>query len=147
MPDAVRDCFPDAPEKCLLCPGLTTAARNSAASFEALGRISVDARVPIQRGRDVQLAAVAQVLGVTVTEVAQAHRRAVVNIARLLHYSCSEGVKVSRYVLPSRRFRWLLPRQRGVEAVMYWCGSSSPFADFVPGVVAEELGVTPVTPE
>jgi len=140
MPKAVRDCFPDAPDDCLACPGLTTAAMNADAhegSLDVLGHLSLETYEGAMRNRSTKVAAIAEVLGATVAEVMHAHRRAAGNVARLLHYGCP-GVMTSREFQPPKRLKWLLPKIRGKVVVTNWCGSSSPVADFLPGVSAKE---------
>lgn len=140
MPEAVEDRFPDVPEKCLLCPGIVTAAENAAArktSAELLGRTSMEAQVPLQRSGEARFVAVAQVLGVHTTEVARTHHRSVDAFVWLLCGGCEQGVTVGYEFRPPKRFKCLLPRLRGRIVVTQKCGSTSPIADLIPKTSTE----------
>lgn len=104
-----------------------------------LGHMSlVAAREALQPSRDANLATVAQALGTTVGEIVEAHSRTMNTIGRLLHYGC-QGSMTSLEFRPPKRVPRLLPRLRGTVAVVIWCGSSLPFADFLAGTTSSEV--------
>lgn len=140
MPEAVRSCFPNAPEKCLTCPGLAEAALNLQAhesSAAEVADVSTGLNAVASIAEGIEAAAATELLGTT-AEMAVMRSRAVRALGWVLYSSCFDGTQEGRHMKPSK-LRWLPGKRRRV-VITRWCGSASPMADFLPVVSMEEQG-------
>ncbi len=134
--ELVSEYFPDAPEKCLECPGLVAAA-GQLSTWAALSSESVD--VSLERGamEDEEAAAIANVVGSAITHISIRSRQESSLIAKGLYESCEEGSVVQNsteeVIVRGTVLNGLAKVKVVTQAKNSYvgCGSSSPVAAFI----------------
>jgi len=134
--ELVKTYFPDAPERCLSCPGLITAA-GKLDTWANVSSANVD--IALERGamEDEAAAVIADVIGTALTQESTRLERELTPIAKGLYENCEDGPddqhSFEDVVVRGAMFKGLVSGRVTTRADSYFvaCRSTHPVAAFI----------------